>query len=1054
MTTTIARRATFLLGLIICTTVGRSQSISAPTVISSGGPISISFDITNGSGAQSRFNEDTSYIVYLSNSSGTNFQVIQNFSSEVFPAPADFASATITRTIQIPSGTPSGSGYKIAVGSSMPTSIGAIGSNASAPFSLFCQFTMPTNLDGFIKSASPAVTYYFLSITNTGNVSDSYTLGKVQSLTPLQSAFYNIAGLPITQTPVIAPGATYSFMIRFDTPNGTQPNNYNTTVVTATSSNCTNVSHTTSISTFIYGGMGNHNMPSSPDMELLISANTTNVTVGDYIDYVITIKNNSARNASNPVIRDYIPANTELISYSKLPGETRNVVFSYNAGTNTLSALVQSSFTNATAPMSITVRLKTNCQSVPTVTNSAEIFTVSGDHNEANDVGTVSTSAIYNLSNAAVGTWTGSYSTDWFDCRNWSGGVIPNSNINAVVATAGNNADINGLSPIAPSDKTARVHDITINNSASLQMSNGSKLLVAGNWSEDGDFIPGDGTVTFNGFTTNAIQQISSGDNKITFYNLAVINTNSGKGVSVTDGNGIFVNNALDIVSGNLRLVGKAQLVQTKSGVSANSNTGTGKLWIDQQGQSNKFSYNYWSSPVGAGNNYTVDSVLKDGTNSQNPQNITWTSAINGSPTSPITLSTYWINKYQNLPNGSSNWSFVGPNGALSAGQGFTLKGPGGSAPKQKYTFVGKPNDGSFSSNVSAGNINLTGNPYPSALDAYAFIEDNSASTTGTLYFWEQYTSNSSHITANYEGGYATLTKTGATPPVSPAGISTSGSSSHLPKRYIAVGQGFLVFGSQTGGSIVFNNTQRAFVKENEAEATTMFRTSEVAFENKKLRLSFGTDLSEAKRQLLLGFMGDVATDSFDNGYDAVQIDTQADDMYFPLNGQKLVIQAKGDFDALASIPLAVKVAQPGVVTIGLDSTENFEDDEAVYLFDSETGNYHNLKSADASIDLGEGTFDDRFSIRFSVPATARMIEQPAVVAVAAKTGSISIQNLAQLQITSVQLINTLGQLQASWPVNINDKMIQLENLNVSAGNYIMKIYSSDGTITKKININ
>jgi hypothetical protein len=39
---------------------------------------------------------------------------------------------------------------------------------------------------------------------------------------------------------------------------------------------------------------------------------------------------------------------------------------------------------------------------------------------------------------------------------------------------------------------------------------------------------------------------------------------------------------------------------------------------------------------------------------------------------------------------------------------------------------------------VRADQLLLTGNPYPSAMDATAFINDNST-MDGTLYFWEHY---------------------------------------------------------------------------------------------------------------------------------------------------------------------------------------------------------------------------------------------------------------------------------------------------------------------------
>lgn len=215
-------------------------------------------------------------------------------------------------------------------------------------------------------------------------------------------------------------------------------------------------------------------------------------------------------------------------------------------------------------------------------------------------------------------------------------------------------------------------------------------------------------------------------------------------------------------LDGKIDLSGKSQLVQTID--SELDVTSTGFIERDQTGQSNKFNYNYWSSPVSSINNttvnhgYTVAGVMKDGTTAT-PQNIQWTTGVNSIASSPITLSSYWIFKFQNLTNSYANWTTVGQNGALLAGQGFTLKGSNAATPKQNYTFVGKPNNGTITSTVAANNLNLCGNPYPSAIDADKFIDDNIGSITGTLLFWEHYNTNTSHNTVQYQGGMPLILK-------------------------------------------------------------------------------------------------------------------------------------------------------------------------------------------------------------------------------------------------------------------------------------------------------
>ncbi|MDT0554360.1 hypothetical protein RM519_13970, partial [Urechidicola sp. P050] len=76
----------------------------------------------------------------------------------------------------------------------------------------------------------------------------------------------------------------------------------------------------------------------------------------------------------------------------------------------------------------------------------------------------------------------------------------------------------------------------------------------------------------------------------------------------------------------------------------------------------------------------------------------------------------------------------------------------------QNYVFRGKPNNipegpaalaelshTTFSAPTGDSSISLTGNPFPSALDADDFIDDNVNSTDNALYFWEHWSDNT-HI--------------------------------------------------------------------------------------------------------------------------------------------------------------------------------------------------------------------------------------------------------------------------------------------------------------------
>ncbi|MFN3967859.1 LamG-like jellyroll fold domain-containing protein [Flavobacterium sp.] len=523
-------------------------------------------------------------------------------------------------------------------------------------------------------------------------------------------------------------------------------------------------------------------------------------------------------------------------------------------------------------------------------------------------------------------------------------------------------------------------------------------------------------------------------------------------------------------LDGKIDLAGKSQLVQP-----INSDldvTSSGTIERDQQGQSNIYNYNYWSSPVSSINSstinhgFTVADVMKDGTTST-PQNITWSAGIDGAPTSPITLASYWIFNFQELGDGFANWGAVGQNGALLTGQGFTLKGSGTAAAKQNYTFVGKPNNGTITSTVSSGNLNLCGNPYPSAIDANKFIDDNAASITGTLYFWEHYSTNTSHNTIQYQGGYATYTKTGGTAPVAPSGVSGLGTSAKKPKRFIPVGQGFFVTGSPAGGTITYKNSQRRFVKEENTASYTLFRTNNSNVENSDsddeieeeqfTKLSLGFDsANNYHRQILLGFMNENATAGFDIGYDGLSIESLTNDMYFINEGTRLNIQGDSYFNVNNIYPLGVKNAVTGNVKFSVDNKEFMDENQDIYIYDSVTDEYHNIKSESFEINLPAGTNDTRFSLRFndaSALGTNQNELQNGISVVHSQSDEmIVIKNeLQEVNIDSVVLFNLMGQTVNTWTLdNQNQNDIQLSVNNFTSGAYIVKVNTDKGSTSKK----
>lgn len=524
-------------------------------------------------------------------------------------------------------------------------------------------------------------------------------------------------------------------------------------------------------------------------------------------------------------------------------------------------------------------------------------------------------------------------------------------------------------------------------------------------------------------------------------------------------------------LDGKIDLRGKSQLIQTAH--SELDPTSAGFIERHQQGQSNRYNYNYWCSPVGpvnsATNNnpYSVDGVLRDATDPQNPQFIQWTTLLDGEPTTPITLSSYWIFKFQNMTPNYANWSSVGAFGNLLPAQGFTLKGSSPEAGIQNFAFVGKPNNGTITTTILPGNLNLTGNPYPSALDANQFLLENYGKINGTLYFWEHVPTNNTHLLVDYQGGYATRNLVGGTPSFALRQDQEQVAASKIPGRFVPVGQGFFVRATSLGGNIVFSNSQRAFIKEDTNVSNPLFRQQTFASETDdnandavssdgfaRIRLGFDSP-NHFHRQVLLGFMNEFASSGINLGYDSDNIDTQPYDFYLMNSGHPLIISGEGFFNASMILPLGVKAAIDSTVKLMLDATENFDPDQPIYIFDDLSQTYYDLRNGPVEVTVAAGTNTTRFSLRFHNPTLKNdFFETPGQISIGftSSDNNIVIENKLDNTIAeTVSLYNMLGQRVGSWPVaNLNQTKIQIP-VQAHAGTYIVQVHTSGGDISKRI---
>ena len=594
-------------------------------------------------------------------------------------------------------------------------------------------------------------------------------------------------------------------------------------------------------------------------------------------------------------------------------------------------------------------------------------------------------------------------------------------------------------------------------NQATGSHENNGDLYLNDNFINNGLTTSSSGTTYFNSSALD-IQSISGSSNSINFYNLEVNLTSAGKkGLSIDDHFGLTVGNTLSLVSGDLRLVGDAQLLQTHAGANANP-VGLGKLLIDQQGIASPYGFNYWSFPVNIGGTHSLVGGLFDGTdaaiNPFSPTQVSFNSSesFNGTPsivdgggnvTTPLSISKRWLYKHYQ----PTSWVQIDETTNLLPGLGYAMKGSNTSDTEQNYVFKGDTNSGTYQLPVISGEFLLLGNPFPSAIDSHKFINDN-IGLINALYFWIDGGS-TSHYTSNYLGGYAIRNLVSGVVPSVPAPLISGIGNAHLvtpPTQYMDVAQGFFIEAT-ANGNITFDNSQRV-IRTASSGSVNFYRALE---ENSIIKIGY-EDPEGFHRQIALGFMPNSGADmNFNAGYDTLMIDPRDDELFFIIENdldKKYVIQGVGAFDDLVEIPLGLIMTEVGTHTIMLDATENF--DSSVYIKDVVLNMTYNLTEGNFSPAIPLGSYFDRFKLVFQ-PLTLHtnvFLENDTNVYYNSK--KIIIKNPNSLQIDKVSIFNELGQVIQTTKKGTNDKKILIP-FNHKEGLYIIKLQSEESISSFKI---
>ncbi|WP_298151808.1 T9SS type A sorting domain-containing protein [Flavobacterium sp.] len=222
-----------------------------------------------------------------------------------------------------------------------------------------------------------------------------------------------------------------------------------------------------------------------------------------------------------------------------------------------------------------------------------------------------------------------------------------------------------------------------------------------------------------------------------------------------------------------------------------------------------------------------------------------------------------------------------------------------------------------------------------------------------------------------------------------------------------------------------------------------------------KIRLGFHSH-NNFYRQILIGFEEDNATEGIDPGFDAVNVFNLPNDFYFLCDNTELFIQGVGYYNTNNVYPLGVRSNSVGTITINIDATENWDPTQEVYIYDAVMNTFSNIKNGPFTANVGIGTFNDRFSLRFSTQSTLGVGNTPIVSNISVNyvttDKTLSILNNSTSTATTVTLYNLNGQSVNTWNVSkMNQTSISLPVSNLSAGVYLVNVDTSNGAVTKKI---
>lgn len=436
-----------------------------------------------------------------------------------------------------------------------------------------------------------------------------------------------------------------------------------------------------------------------------------------------------------------------------------------------------------------------------------------------------------------------------------------------------------------------------------------------------------------NGFPSDG-KEITFKDNysNLTTANVCSCSIDAGKEVTLLSGNALGIEFAYT-GSGILNMEDSASLYQSDDDI-----INTGIIHLKRKSSPILQSdYTYWSAPV-------QYQKLGD--------------------VSPNTA----VDKFFSFDSILKNWRNENPSNIMIPGKGYIIRGPlyfSTNVPTNfEAVFKGIPNNGKVNANLEKlDEFSLIGNPYPSALNADAFLIKNKSKIVSTLYFW---THNTPIMNRKYTiDDYAVYNLLGG---VGTRAALASGINETVPDGTIAAGQAFFI-SSKVSGIVDFDNSMR-IAGRNSSFFKPGKNNEEIKRQNgiEKHRIWLNFKNSEGLfKQILVGYIQG-ATNLYGDDYDALALNAnQWVDFYSIVENKKLVIQGRAlPLIETDSIDLGYRIAVNGNFSFSIDHRDGLLKDLDVFIEDKELKIIHDLKEEPYFFSAQAGTFNDRFVLKYS----------------------------------------------------------------------------------------